>query len=921
VAINLDAVLRLTTKVDGMQEIGKLKGALGGIEGAAKNARSAFTGVTSSATWQIAAVGAAAIGAGLASSIGVAMEFEKAMSGVQAKVGGTGEEIGELNKLARDLGRTTQFSASEAAAGMDFLAMAGFKTNEIVAAMPGLLSLAAAGNLELGVAADIASNILGGLGLEASEAGRVADVLAAAATSSNVSVEMLGDTFKYVAPVAAQAGVSLEELAAATGLLGDAGIQGSEAGTGLRSVLLRLAAPPEEAAKALDRLGISTKDSAGNMRPFGEILAEVDERMNELNLGTGEQLEIQNALFGKTAIASGAILQQAAATGKLDERTKELMGSQGVAAQMAETMNDNLAGAFKRLQSAIEGFQIELMSGASPAVQMFVDGAAAAINVVTDMMERFPILTGAVVALAAAFVALVALAPFIAAFISVIGSIKLALTGVGFATIVAGWQTVAIVAFAAIKTTIAGFLAWVGSTMIPALLAFFSGPVGWTVLAVAAVVAMVIAFREPIMNFFSWLGGAIADGLNALWQWGEPIRQFWVGVWEAVKGVVTGFFSWLGTAIGNGLQALWQWGEPIRQFWVGVLDGIIAYIAFSIDTVQTIASTFFGWVSSTIQWFVQAWYAIMWQLFVQPFINLWQNILREPVTAMLAWLQSALSSIGTFFNQYVIQPVSQAWSQFTDSLTQLMAAAFEVIQSIWQSISGAFNQYVVQPIGQAWAGLVRTLQEVMTGITTFFQANVVQPIGAAWNALIQLLPDAMRKAADFVVAVWTGLVDSVRGVIRNLLQSVANAVNSVGSMVNQLISAFNKLPGPNIPLVPTFSIPGLAQGGVVDRATLAVIGEGGEREYVVPESKMAAASSRYLAGARGAGVIPAGSGGGGGSGSDRAPIINITTGPVLEQQGERFVTVGDLESAIRQTATQIYATLRTPAGRRAIGVG
>ena len=1052
-AVNFDAVLRLTAKVGGLQEVDKLKGALGSVEGIARNARTAFTNVTSSATWQAAAVGAAAIGAGLVSSIRVAMDFEKAMSGVQAKVGGTSAEIAELNKLARDLGRTTQFSAKEAAEGMDFLAMAGFKANEIVAAMPGLLNLAAAGNLELGTAADIASNILGGLNMEASETVRVADVLAKAATSSNVSVEMLGETFKMVAPVAAQAGVSLEELAAATGLLGDAGIQGSEAGTGLRSVLLRLAAPPAEAAKALDRLGISTKDTSGNMRPFGEILAEVDQRMNELNLGTGEQIQIQNALYGKTAIASGAILQQAAATGKLEEKTKELMGSQGAAAEMATIMNDNLAGAFKRLQSAIEGFQIQLMSGTNPAVRVFVDSVAVAINVVTDMMERFPILTGAVVALAAAFVALVALAPFIAAFISIIGSIKVALAGVGFATIVAGWQTVAIVAFAAIKTAIAGFLAWVGATVVPALLAFFSGPVGWTILAVAAVVAMVIAFREPILQFFAWLGGAIANGLNALWKWGEPIRQFWVGAWDAVKGVVTGFFGWFGTAITDGIKSLWAIGEPIRKFWADTWEGVKQY-----------ATAYFTWLGGVVRWGMETSLAILYAVFIQPWVNIWNNVLRGPVTAALDWIQGAWRGFVSFFTANVVGPISGAWEKFTQLLRTAMDRAINAVRSVWNGVASFFTANVVVPIQLAWEGLTRVLSSAMqtaisavqgiwNGIGNAFNQYVVQPISGAWNALIELLPNAMGKAAEFVKGVWTGLVESIKSVVTNMLQFVVGAINRVVSMINTVISASNKVLGSNIQPMPTMQVPEFAKGGrvigptlalvgeggepeyiipeskmaqsasnylngsrgnavipafasggvvgpafaysdtmpnamlqsrlaanalvqtlqqlasvqgklklsdlsnnlvnasrsaknlagsivnlalayqklpttsssntpkfakggVVDKATLAMIGEGGEREYIVPESKMAAASSRYLGGARGSAVIPGSSGSGGG----QQPVVNITTGPVMEMQGERYITVGDLQTAVQETANQIYSTLRTPGGRRAIGV-
>jgi TP901 family phage tail tape measure protein len=789
VAVNFDAVLRLVAKVDGLQEIDKLKGAIGGVEGIAKDARKAFTNVTSSATWQAAAVGAAAIGAGLVSSVRVAMDFEKSMSAVAAKTQAGQEDMAKLTELAKDLGRSTQFSAKEVADGMDFLAMAGFKVNDVLTAMPSLLDLAAAGNLDLASTADIVSNILGGMNMEASETGRVADVLAKAATSSNVSVGMLGETFKFVAPVAAQAGAGLEDVAAAAGLLGDAGIQGSEAGTGLRSVLLRLAAPPTEAAKALERLGVSTKDASGNMRPFGEILADVDHSMKDLNLGSAEQIEIQNALFGKTAIASGAILQQAAANGELSAKTKELMESQGAAAEMAEIMNDNLAGAFKRLQSAIEGFQIQLVSGTNPALQGFVDFAANAINVLTDMMERFPLVTGAVVALAAAFVALVALAPFIAAFISVIGSIKAVLAGVSLGAVVAGWLGAVVPALAGLIAAFKGFGL--------AVLAIFTGPVGWTVLAIAAVVGMAIAFREPIMNFFSWLGGAIGNGLNALWQWGEPIRKFWAGVWESIKGFATGYFTWLAGIVSWGLQAV---------------------------------------------------FAIVYQLLVQPWVNLWNNVLREPVTSMLTWLQG-----------------------------------------IWNGVSQAFVD------------------------------RVAKPIGAAWNAVIEALPKAMQAAAEFVQRVWTGLAESVKGVVRGMLQFIANAINNVAGMVNRLIAAFNALPGPNIPFVPTFSVPAFAQGGVVNRKTLAMVGEGGEREYIVPESKMAAASSRFLGGARGADVIPSGSGGGAPAQGQQTPVINITTGPVMEFDGKRYVRIEDFDRGLRQVADGVIGRLRTPAARIALG--
>src|SRR5699024_449046 len=161
------------------------------------------------------------------------------------------------SKQARELGQTTQFTASQAADGMKYLAMAGLDANEIMAAMPGMLDLAVAGNLDLGTTADIASDTMAAFGLEASEATRVADVLAKTATSSNTNIEMLGDTMKYVAPVARTAGMSLEETSAMAGLLANVGIKSSQAGTTMKSMLLKLANPSAKASNLLSDLGVS----------------------------------------------------------------------------------------------------------------------------------------------------------------------------------------------------------------------------------------------------------------------------------------------------------------------------------------------------------------------------------------------------------------------------------------------------------------------------------------------------------------------------------------------------------------------------------------------------------------------------------------------------------------------------------------
>ena len=207
----------------------------------------------------------AAMSAALAIPIKTAADFEQAMARVKAVSGATDEEFAKLTNTARELGRTTKFSASEAADGMNFLAMAGFKSTEIIAAMPSVLELAAAANLDLASAADITSNNLTGYGMKVEDLAKVNDVLVGTFTSANTDLTQLGIAMKYVGPVASSAGISFTEVAAAIGLLGNAGIQGSMAGTSLRKTISSLIKPSSAGAKELQKLGVSVVDSKGKL--------------------------------------------------------------------------------------------------------------------------------------------------------------------------------------------------------------------------------------------------------------------------------------------------------------------------------------------------------------------------------------------------------------------------------------------------------------------------------------------------------------------------------------------------------------------------------------------------------------------------------------------------------------------------------
>ena len=287
----------------------------------------------------------------------VGMDFEDEMARVAALAGATGEDLQALTDTARELGRTTRFSAVEAAQGMSFLAMAGFDANETVEAMPGLLAQASAGQVDLGTSARITSDILDGFNLEATETTRIADVLSVAFTSSNVTLESLGETMSFVAPIASGVGLSIEEVAAAAGLLGDAGIQGSRAGTALRRTIGQLNAPTGEAAQIMERLGIRTADAQGEMLPLADIIGQLEQAFE--GMSGAQRTATATQLVGQQAAAGfNALLSQGGE--RLREYTQELETSAGAADEIAAIQEDTLAGSVRELNSALDDLRLAL---------------------------------------------------------------------------------------------------------------------------------------------------------------------------------------------------------------------------------------------------------------------------------------------------------------------------------------------------------------------------------------------------------------------------------------------------------------------------------------------------------------------------------------------------------------------------------
>jgi len=313
---------------------------------------------------QLAALGGAylsirAVIDGIGGSVRIFTEFEATLAAVQAVTNATAVEFANLKQQAKELGEATIFSGVEAAQAQELLARAGFRVSEVIGALPGLLDLAAAAQLGLGEATDITAQALRGFNLESDQSGRVADVLAAAAANANTNVQMLGEGMSYIAPVAAAVGISIEEAAAAMGVLSDAGLQGTMAGTGLRQIISGLIDPTKEAAEALAALGVSAEE----INPSTNSLIGIAERLAAANIDAATAFTV---LGDRGAPALLALVSQAP---RLRELTGVIEDADGTSKRMAATMLDTVKGAADELDSVIESLRIEFGEGLAPALR------------------------------------------------------------------------------------------------------------------------------------------------------------------------------------------------------------------------------------------------------------------------------------------------------------------------------------------------------------------------------------------------------------------------------------------------------------------------------------------------------------------------------------------------------------------------
>lgn len=345
--------------------------------GAGSKIKSILSTITAATATGAVAAGTAAINAG--------RSFEAGMSEVKAISGASRKDLEALTNKAKEMGATTKFSATQASEGLKYMAMAGWNSQQMIAGLPGVMNLAAASGENLGTVSDIVTDALTAMGLKASDSAHFADVLATAASSSNTNVAMMGETFKYAAPVAGALGYNIEDLAQAIGLMGNAGIKSSQAGTSLRSILTRLAKPPKDCANAMEDYGISIKNSDGSMKSLMEVMENMRDSLQ--GLPKDEQSAAAAALGGQEAM-SGLLAIVNASESDFNKLSKAIDNASGVAQDQADIMNDNLQGALYELGSAAESAGIELYDNIKEPAKKAVRAAATEIRSLSTTIKH-----------------------------------------------------------------------------------------------------------------------------------------------------------------------------------------------------------------------------------------------------------------------------------------------------------------------------------------------------------------------------------------------------------------------------------------------------------------------------------------------------------------------------------------------------
>ncbi|EOS25979.1 phage tail tape measure protein, TP901 family, core region [Lachnospiraceae bacterium 3-1] len=670
-------------------------------------------------------------------AVSTAANFESSMSQVQATMGITkdamstvnGESVNTmdtLSALAKKMGSETAFSASECAEALNYLALAGYDTQQMCDTLPTVLNLAAAGGIDLAAASDMVTDAMSALGMGVDEAGTMVDQMAKTASSTNTSVAQLGEGILTIGATAKTVKGGTAELNTALGILANNGIKGAEGGTHLRNVILSLQNPTDKAAACMEQLGLDVYDSEGNMRSLNDILGDLNTSMDGMT--AAEKSNIIGQIFNKTDLSSvNALLANTGDT--WDALQQSIIDSGGAAQQMADTQLDNLQGQITILKSALEGLAISFGELLLPAIKMIVGWVQKFVDWLNGMDEGTKKVITTVALLAAA------LGPVLIVVGKVVSAVGTIMTIVPK---VAGVINTVKTAFAALNTTM------------------LANPI---FLIIAAITALVAAFIY-------------------LWNTNEDFRQFWINLWENVKEVaiavweaIKNFFTAAWEAISSTAQAVWN---GIKDFFSGLWEGIKTIFSTVVEVIKTIITTYFNiykTIITTVLNAIKTVFTTIWNgiktvvttvvTAIQTFITMAWNAIKNTVTTVLNAIKTVITTVWNAIKTAVTTVVNGIKSTISTVWNSIKSVVTSVVNSIKSTVTTVFNNI--------WSGIKGTMGKIVSSIKEGFNQAI---------SFITSLPSkALQWGKDMIMGIVNGIKSCI-GAVGDAVSSVANKIKS-----------------------------------------------------------------------------------------------------------------------------------------------
>ena len=659
-------------------------------------------------------------------SVKTAADFESAMSKVSAVSGATGSDLDALSAKAREMGSKTKFSASEAAEAMNYMAMAGWKTEDMLGGIEGVMNLAAASGEDLATTSDIVTDALTAFGLSASDSGHFADVLAAASSNANTNVSMMGETFKYCAPIAGSLGFSVEDTAEAIGLMANAGIKSTQAGTALRTIMTNLSGDVKICGSSIGEVTVATTNADGSMRDLSDILADC--RTAFSGLTESEKASAAESLVGKNAM-SGFLALMNAGEDDVSKLSNAINGCDGAAQDMADTMNDNLEGQLTILKSQLQELAISFGEILLPAVKKIVSFLQGFIDVLNSMPDgvKETIVTIALIAAAIGPVLII-----VGKVISAIGTIM---------TIIPKLAGV----INAAKGVIAAFNAVCAANPY--------------VLIIAAIVALVAAFIylwnncEEFRQFWIDLWDGIKEAAVAVW---EALKEFFSAAWEFIKSTAETVWN----ALASFFTGLW---EGIKNTFTTVVNAISTFLTNAWNTIKTTATTVWNAIAG---FFTSVWTGI--STTVQTVVNAISTFLTTAWNTIKTAIQTVLTAIQTVF--------TAVWNAIKTAITNVVNGIASTISTVWTNIKNtvtnvvnALKTAVSNAFSAMWNGIKTTVSGIYNTIKSGFDNAV--------NFIKNLASNAFSWGADIVNGIINGIKSAI-GALKNAVSNIAETIKS-----------------------------------------------------------------------------------------------------------------------------------------------